>query len=202
MNSLKLRRIMPGRLEHAAATGMCGPDLWAFVKGLCLFAKADIANNEGHTSLIKGQCQRTRNIGLPLLSARCNIKRELGIGTRGACTRWSQVRDSAAQILQNATDSYQDGVMVHSEPNRWSAPSAAAVPQHMRDIANDPRLDHRYARCRMGGLCVHEQHVTDCPRHEAQPLVAQACAASDGLCVHISWHAHRAHRRFGVVVLW
>ena len=64
-------------------------------------AKGDVAINEGHNSLIKSIVQRCRNIGLPLLSARSNCKKELRVGIRGAPSKWSQVKKQALCMVQD-----------------------------------------------------------------------------------------------------
>ena len=58
--------------------------------------------NEGHNSLIKAMSDRCKNITLPLLSGRVNLKRELGVGMRGANTRWSAIRPHAKAILEES----------------------------------------------------------------------------------------------------
>eukprot|EP00959_Pyramimonas_sp_CCMP1952_P276490 5779895-Pyramimonas_sp.AAC.1 len=50
---------------------------------------------EGTDSLIKRIATQCPNIGLPPLSSRVQIKKALGLGARGASSRWSQMRERA-----------------------------------------------------------------------------------------------------------
>lgn len=96
----KLVRVRKDDLERCAHDGTVGPLLWSIVRGWGGCARSDVAINEGHNSLIKAISNRCRNIGLPLLSARANVKKELRVGIRGAPQKWSQVKQNALSVVQ------------------------------------------------------------------------------------------------------
>ena len=82
--ALKLKNLFRSEFLDSQQHGTCGQNLWAVIKPWYDKSKGHVGRNEGHNSLIKAICNRCRNIGLPLLSARCNMKKELGVGMRGA----------------------------------------------------------------------------------------------------------------------
>ena len=88
----RLKALFRDEIDYTAKTGLCKPMMWSFSLALRYNIRSDVCINESHNSLIKGISARCRRIGLPLLSGRCNVKRELGTGTRGAVSRWSKVR--------------------------------------------------------------------------------------------------------------
>ena len=93
LNTAKLLGIFgKKKFQHVAETGKCPEDLYAVGVALRKSQRADVMLNESHNSLIKSIATTCRRIGLPLLSARCNVKRELGVGSRGASQRWSLLR--------------------------------------------------------------------------------------------------------------
>ena len=100
-NARKLRVFAFEEFEEMAASGRCGPILFSIMSCVAATAKGDVAINEGHNSLIKSIVQRCRNIGLPLLSARSNCKKELRVGIRGAPSKWSQVKKQALCMVQD-----------------------------------------------------------------------------------------------------
>ena len=101
-NSRKLRGLLSHELEYSSLTGKCAPTLFSLIRSWSVTVKGDVAINEGHNSLIKSIAQRCRNIGLPLLSARANTKKELRVGVRGAPSKWSQVKKGALQMVQDS----------------------------------------------------------------------------------------------------
>eukprot|EP00973_Karenia_brevis_P039137 5405417-Karenia_brevis.AAC.1 len=52
---------------------------------------------EGWMSLARVQSTRARNIGLPLLGARCNSKKALHVASAGIVPRMSNIAPRAAQ---------------------------------------------------------------------------------------------------------
>lgn len=99
-NTAKLRQLCEGDFEQCAQDGTVGPLLYSVVGSWKRVARSDVARNEGHNSLIKSINNRCRNIGLPLLSARSNAKKELGVGVRGAPQKWRQVKLDALAMIQ------------------------------------------------------------------------------------------------------
>jgi hypothetical protein len=99
INSRKLKHIALGEFEQGAADGTVGPLLFSVISSWEAGSKADVRVNEGHNSLLKSTCDRNSNIGLPLLSSRVNCKKELGVGVRGASTKWTRQRPQALAVL-------------------------------------------------------------------------------------------------------
>ena len=99
-NTHKLRCLCADDMVECAESGTVGPLLYAIVASWVLGARSDVAINEGHNSLIKAIAARCRSIGLPLLSARANIKKELRVGVRGAPQRWTHVKKDALSMVQ------------------------------------------------------------------------------------------------------
>jgi hypothetical protein len=110
VNAQKLRTLWPGDLRQAAATGRASPRLYTFAWTTRKMMRSDVKSNEGHNSLIKTIADRCRHISLGLLSVRANVKRELNVGTRGAHSRWSRLRDHAERMLEDSMDNYEKGV--------------------------------------------------------------------------------------------
>lgn len=125
LNARKLKKLFGTEVfRHMAETGTCpNPALfsWGFAFSKC--QKSDIVLNESHNSLIKSIVSSCKRIGLPLLSARCNVKRELGVGSKGAIQRWSKLRGKAADLLEETYVCLNDGAQeVLEDPERWSVP--------------------------------------------------------------------------------
>ena len=87
---------------RGAETGLADLAMWTAVRMLRRSARADVRVNEGHNSLIKAMANRCPRIGLPLLSARVNVKKELGLGSRGASKRWSSIRPALQRVLESS----------------------------------------------------------------------------------------------------
>ena len=102
-NVRKLRQRCLEEFESTARSGKLGPILHTTISAWSSSAKSDVAINEGHNSLIKAISGRCKNIGLPLLSARANTKKELRVGVRGAPVKWSNVKKSALVMVQDRT---------------------------------------------------------------------------------------------------
>ena len=119
----KVKQLLRPELMRAASNGVADPVLFAMSSGLRELAKSDVRQNEGMNSLIRTLCQRCRHIGMPLLSARTTIKKEIGVGMRGACTRWRDIRDKAAQVLEDSISHYSDAhAGVLCDTARWDCP--------------------------------------------------------------------------------
>lgn len=92
-NARKLKQLFGVDVfRAAAASGTCSVDLYCFGLALRKGQRSDVVLNEGQNSLLKAMTTNCRRIGLPLLSSRANIKRELGVGSRGAVQKWSLLR--------------------------------------------------------------------------------------------------------------
>ena len=141
----KVRNLFPEEIKYSQETGLCKIKLWVFILGLCRFLKAHIATNEGYNSLLKGLAVRCRNIGLPLLSARCNIKRSIGVGMRGSQTRWGSIKGVAAGVLQDALENFEEGQLVLATADRWKAPMASDA--RLGNPITEFQLYNRYNEC-------------------------------------------------------
>lgn len=115
----KLRGLAFDELHEMAVSGTCGSLLYSIMTAVKAVAKGDVAINEGHNSLIKSIVNRCRNIGLPLLSARANCKKELRVGVRGAPTKWSHVKRDALCMVQDTTR-HQGTSKIHHMYNSMS----------------------------------------------------------------------------------
>ena len=126
-NCAKLRRKLTDDLKHAADTGQAKPTLYSFGLAFKSNVKESIWINESHNSIIRGCCTKNRNIGLPLVSARCNSKKELGmeVGLRGSSSKWSKIRPVANQLLEDSIRHVLDGEDVLKDRERWSVPEPA-----------------------------------------------------------------------------
>ena len=109
VNAAKVKRLYLADLQQAAADGRCGPNLYAFAVSLRSMMKGDVQNCEGMNSLIRAVTDKCRNIGLPLLSARCVLKRALGVGARGAITKWSAMLPSISVVMGKLLGGFHRG---------------------------------------------------------------------------------------------
>ena len=113
----KVRQLFHAELGHAAATGLCEARLFSVCLALRVHLFPDVEQNEGYNSIIRCIIERCRHISLPLLAARANIKKTLGLGSRSSSSKWSSVRsgyhhEGAAAVLE--------------DPDRWSSPLPSA----------------------------------------------------------------------------
>ena len=90
--------------------------------------RTDIRINEQYNSLIRTLCTRCRMIGLPLLSARVNLKKQLGVGTRGVTMKFSSLKSHAQVILDDITSHHKQAVEMTSSVSRWATPPPSALP--------------------------------------------------------------------------
>jgi hypothetical protein len=127
---LKLMCILRPEFDLAARTGKTGNTLYAIAKVMRRHVPCEVETNEGYNRLVKCVSERSPNINLCLLDARVNVKKRINVGSRGATTRWSQVRDRATHILNEAVDFGSDLSIVSVDPDRW------AVPQPTVDLPN------------------------------------------------------------------
>jgi len=91
-------------IETGADCGKVGMGLWITCQLIRTKLFPDTQASEGYNSIIKSLSSRARNIGLPLLSSRCNIKKALSVGGRGTSKKWSAVRHQAAHVLMDALE--------------------------------------------------------------------------------------------------
>ena len=121
INARKLKVIAYDDLVEAAAHGTTGPFLYAACFAIRVKLKSDTRSNEQYNSLIRCITQRCRGISLQLLDARCNIKKAIGVGTRGASTKWSCLRERAQHVLDDVVDNMSSAGDAHVD-DRWAVP--------------------------------------------------------------------------------
>ncbi len=157
ISSLKLRIILKDDLEFAAMYGVCGVTLWSVAMCLRESLQGDVQVCEGYNSLVKISSTRCRNISLPLLAARVGLKKTLGLGSRGASSKWSNIRERALEVLNQALSHYDEASVVLGNADRWTPPQI------------DPELPDAYL-----------QHV--CPA--LVPQGRHIWAATQSICLH------------------
>eukprot|EP00959_Pyramimonas_sp_CCMP1952_P327306 6852316-Pyramimonas_sp.AAC.1 len=136
-STFKVRDAYKADIEFAARTGFCTRELWTFIQVLRVHVYSDIQECEGVNSLTKHIADQCRGIKLPLLSARVQVKKALGLGTRGLRHKWSSVRPRAARLLQMCMMS-SDRDSILTDATRWMDPPPADV--HV-SIAEGVKLD-------------------------------------------------------------
>jgi len=118
LTTWKLINICRTDFQMGADTGITGPFLWACCQLIRTKVPPDSQPNEGYNSLLKVVAQRSRTIGLPLLSARANIKKGLGVGSRGSSKKWSEIRSSAEKVLLDAVEHVDASEEAAREPDK------------------------------------------------------------------------------------
>jgi hypothetical protein len=115
----KIRTLFHDDLQVAKVHGTCGRHLYRFSLVLRIHLIMDTQSVEGINSLIRVNCTRCRRIGLPLLSARTQMKKALSLGTRNAATKWSEVRPIAESILNRCHQQHDQAANVLADNDRW-----------------------------------------------------------------------------------
>ncbi|CAK0836755.1 unnamed protein product [Prorocentrum cordatum] len=117
----KLRALCHHDLVQARDTGTCGTLLYSITMCMRCYSKADVRDNEQYNSLIRQMNMRCRNIGLPLMSSRINVKKWLGVGTRGASMRWSSIKPRAEALLRQLLPFAEQAQGIAIEDARFEA---------------------------------------------------------------------------------
>jgi hypothetical protein len=118
----KIRALCGEDLRRAAATGTTSHVLHGIITMMRVNLKSDTRANEQFNSLIRVINDRCRNIGLDTLDARCSIKKQLGVGTRGVNLRWSSIRPHASTVLVDAVQNFEQGSQQAYADGRWLTP--------------------------------------------------------------------------------
>ncbi len=84
--------------------------------------QADIRCNESFNNLLKCLMDQCRGMGLPLLSARAMMKKQLGLGARNVSLRWSHLRPLAQELLTEMQSFVGEAAEIMSEVERFSDP--------------------------------------------------------------------------------
>jgi hypothetical protein len=79
--------------------------------------------------MLKAAIQKNRNIGLPLLSARCIMRKQLKRGKRDSVHRWSAVRPFAQSVLSKCLAAVDDIPLVEVA-ERWTG-CVARISHHL-----------------------------------------------------------------------
>jgi hypothetical protein len=102
--------------------------------------RTDIRINEQYNSLIRTLFTRCRMIGLPLLSSRVNLKKQLGVGTRGVTMKFSSLKPHAQVILDDITAHHEQAVEMTASTSRWATPPPSVLPPDDLLKKNLPKL--------------------------------------------------------------
>lgn len=94
--------------------------------------KIDVGHCEGFNSLIRSESTRCRRISLPLLSFRCNMKKQLRLGCRGQVNRFSFLKPFAEKILNECMANYDEGLSICNDDDRWSEPAMPMLPTEVK----------------------------------------------------------------------
>ena len=122
--TLKVMRLLGPEVREAAESGTCGVNLFCVGKMIKVYMKCDVRVNEGWNSLLKTICTRCRRIGLALLSARVNLKKFLGVGSRSAPSKWSVLKPRVEQAMKQCLESFDSGYHdVQGDEERWAPPA-------------------------------------------------------------------------------
>ena len=92
--TMKLKRLCLDDFAQAARGGTCGTVLYRICNHIRHHLRADVADNEGYNPLVRCLTTRSRHSGLPLVSARANLKKFMHVCGRGVTSKWSRHKDS------------------------------------------------------------------------------------------------------------
>ena len=124
---------------HGTLEGVGGGKLWVVARVL-RGIRSNSISIEGFMSLMKAVIGKAPHIGLPLLSARCCIKKDLGLGARGAHTKWSNIRPTATAVLNESIANFSEIESVVGDDRRWAQPRPTQhlpTKEHVHQISNE-----------------------------------------------------------------
>eukprot|EP00959_Pyramimonas_sp_CCMP1952_P440427 9221126-Pyramimonas_sp.AAC.1 len=132
VNARKVRIAFREDLELAASQEkIIGTELFGICMLLRTKVRGDTRVNEQCNSIIRVLNERSRTIGLELLSARVNTKKALGLGTRGLSMRWRSIKPRAEALLDQVQDRFSQATEIVQADGRWSVPNPVpAVDRH------------------------------------------------------------------------
>ena len=142
INALKVLVLCRPEVEFAAATGRCRGRLYSIAMEIRVRLKVSVEVIEGYHNIIRVNTCRPPNMGLPLLSARCNIKKALGIGSKGSSKKLAAVSDSAHALLLECVEHTSDrlptpSIALSDVPSlRWESPPATPLIPHTSKITD------------------------------------------------------------------
>ncbi len=139
MATLKILVICYADFVRGADTGTIGAALFCICLHIENFLFSDTEANEEFNSLVRIQTERAPNIGLPLVSSRCSLKKALNVGSASSPVKWSQVRPYAQDLLRQCIASSGDVLEAQSKPGRWESPPphpGMLMPQWVEELIN------------------------------------------------------------------
>ena len=128
ITSRKFVRICKSELEDTVTSGLAGERTYAMALLMRNNLLPDAQRNVQYNSLISTISKRCRHIGLPLLCARANMKKTLGVGTRGAAHKWSHIRAACSGVLDDLERHVPLSQDILNDSSRWSCPAPMHVP--------------------------------------------------------------------------
>eukprot|EP00969_Alexandrium_andersonii_P349074 15430290-Alexandrium_andersonii.AAC.1 len=87
-------------------------------------------------SLIRVTCDRNKNIGLPLLSGRCVLRKALNLGSKQQNQqKWSMIQPRAKAVLDSCIQNHDKGIRdVLNKSDRWTPPRMQGVLMNDADV--------------------------------------------------------------------
>ena len=116
----KLRKLFWTDMKTAAETGTCGIGLYIAIVSMRLLFRGDVQECEGANSLIKLEAERSRRIGIALISARVASKKNFGLGQKDASHMWKHVRVRAREMLEFSLCCWDAIKAVKGDASRWA----------------------------------------------------------------------------------
>jgi hypothetical protein len=128
ISALKVLILCRADVELAAASGKCGMRLYAISMEIRCGLHPSVEELEGYNNIIRVNTERCPIMSLPLLSARCNIKKQLNIGFRGSTMKWSVIQNSAHALLIAclAASEVEVSLPSYETTTRWDTPAPAS----------------------------------------------------------------------------
>ncbi len=116
-------------LRYTERTGCCSGRLYAISMQLRLLLEIHVRSNEMWNSLAR-VISRCRHISFQLLSDRINNKKAAGVGSRGADSKWRELKPKAVDMLDKCLEGAEMKTTIMNEADRWTTPAPAiGVPQ-------------------------------------------------------------------------
>ena len=118
----RLRHVCNDDFQLGARTGTIGPILYSAIMLYRIYLTGNTQHNESFNKLLKDQADKSRTIGLPLVSGRACTRKELCLGSRDTQHKqaWKHVRESALALQRDLIDNFATGQTIMSEGDRWS----------------------------------------------------------------------------------
>ena len=122
MTACMLLQHWPNGVTYAAETGKLDDELYGLVDGWCREWSTDTVEVESANKCVANVVTQAPRITLPLVSARVACIKRLGLGTRNASLRWSDIRGKFQSIQEEAVEFHDMAAPVMGAPRRWTSP--------------------------------------------------------------------------------